>query len=134
MELAALRVLLGDVVGSILEHLEALVAQGTFHPVSLNLRAGTEPRSCLWLCPLTCLSEVNPAPPSRVLHCSHATEPGQGCPLSPGAVIPSSRREKEQVWELGAISQLLEWVSVTLVVTMPGLQVLLLPPSEMVTL
>ncbi|KAF4799813.1 hypothetical protein TURU_050743 [Turdus rufiventris] len=35
------------------------------------------------------------------------------CPLNCVAVIPSSGREKEQVWELGAISQLLEWVSVT---------------------
>ncbi|KAI1236506.1 Pre-B-cell leukemia transcription factor 1, partial [Lamprotornis superbus] len=50
------------------------------------------------------LLEVSRATTSHVLHCSHSAEP---------VLMPSSRREKEQVWELGAISQLLEWVSVT---------------------
>lgn len=114
------------VVGSILEHLGALVAQGTFHAVSLNRRAGKEPRSWFWLCHLTRFSEVNPATTSHVLHCSHSMEwSGMElgwcpCPLNPVAVIPSSGREKEQVWELGPIFQLLEWVSVTLMVTKAG--------------
>lgn len=87
MELAALQVLLETIAGSILEHLEALVSQGTFQPVSLNCRARKEPRSWFWLFLLTWgeearsipshPSEINPATTSHVLHCSHTTEPAQ---------------------------------------------------------
>lgn len=52
--------------------------------------------------------------PSLPMSCTAATPWSLcRCPLNCVAVIPSSGREKEQVWELGAISQLLEWVSVT---------------------
>lgn len=92
--------------GSILEHLQALVAQGSFHPVSLNCRAGKEPRSWFWLCLLTCFSEVSRATTSLVLHCSRSTEPvsmssqpcgcdpffrkGEGASVGAGSHLPAA--------------------------------------------
>lgn len=129
MELAALQVLLGD-VGE--KHLGAYGSfGGSIHspshvPESQGRQAGKELRSCFWLSLLTCFSEVGTATTSHVLHCSRTTEPAQAWDVSmssePCGCDPFLKREKEQVCELGAIFQLLEWVSVTLVVTRTGLQ------------